>query len=122
MRPFRRDDAAEVNAWYRAHGQPIIPPSAFPQTGFISPGVAAGFLYGTDGGFALIEGYVSRPGCGPKKRHAALNEITNALVESAQEQGFTHVVAICRDTAIEKRAARHRFRPIGRYAVYAREM
>lgn len=122
MRAFRRDDLAEVNAWYDGHGMPTLPPAAIPVQGIIEPGVAAGFLYRTDSGICLLEGFVSRPGCGPKARHAAVEAITDGLVEAAQIQGFRHAIAICRDTAIEKRAARHGFRLMGRFAMYGREL
>lgn len=122
MRVFRRDDLDEVNAWHACHGMPTLLPAAIPNLGFITPGVAAGFLYETDSNICLIEGFVSRPGCGPKARHHALNEITDALLSTATERCFEHAIAICRNSAIEKRAARHGFRPLGRYAVYGKEL
>ena len=122
MRVFRRDDLDELNSWYVGHGMPTLPPSALPTLGMVQPGVAAGFLYETDSGVCLVEGFVSRPGSGPKERHRALEGITEALLASARDQNFKHAVAICRTSAVEKRAARHGFRPVGRFAVYGKEL
>ena len=122
MRPFRRDDLAEVNAWYAGHGMPALPPAAIPELGFIEPGVAAGFIYETDSGVCLLEGFVTRPGVGPKARHAALNDITENLLGAARDLRFGHAIAICRDSAVEKRAERFGFRSLGRFAVYGKEL
>jgi hypothetical protein len=122
MRVFRRDDLEAVNGWFSGHRQPPMVPAALPTLGLIEPGVAAGFLYETDSTMAMVEGYVTNPDAAPADRNAALDEITEALLDCAKDQRFKHVIAICRDDSIEKRAERHGFKLLGRYALMAREV
>lgn len=122
MRLFKAEDLVDVNAWYVGHGMPALRPSVVPKVGLVQPGVAAGFLYETDSGICMLEGYVTSPEAGPKARNAALDEITDSLLGYAQEIGFKHAIAICRDSAVEKRAAKHGFGMLGRFALMAKEI
>lgn len=122
MRRFVQSDLDEINTWYAARGAPSIPLSTLPEVGEIEPGVAAGFLYQTDSTLALVEGYVSNPEAPSDARNAALDGITAALIADAKALGVQQVVALCTDKGIEERAQRHGFKPIGMYAMLAKNL
>ena len=120
MRPFRIDDIAEMNGWLSEHEQGPVPPWALPEFGLFEPGVAAGFLYETDSGLALLEGYSSNPRSDAAVRSKALDDITEGLLEAAHDRGFRRVLAICQVPAIERRAERHGFKTVGAYTLMGR--
>lgn len=120
MRPFRMDDIGEMNGWLAEHEQGPLPPWALPEYGLFEPGVAVGFLYETDSGLALLEGYASNPATDAAVRSKALDDITEGLLGAAQERGFRKVLAICQVPAIERRAERHGFKAIGAYTLMGR--
>lgn len=97
-----------------------MPPHTLPKVGFISPGVAAGFLYQTDSCVAIIDGYISNPVLNRADRDEALDEVTQALLNKAKELGFTHVKCETKLTSIGARAERHGFVPLGTFTYYVR--
>lgn len=123
MRRFATSDIDEINGWYAARGLPRLEPWAFPSMGLVEPGVAAGFLYRTDSGLALLEGIVTNPAASASSRHAALTAIGAELVAEAKRAGIKRLLGICRDRGIAERAiAHHGMRPVGVYGLVAREV
>lgn len=122
MRRYVPSDLSEINAWHRAWGVPELPSGSLPEFGLIEPGVAAGFLYRTDSGMALIEGLISNPRSGRDDRNAALDAIGDELVAEAERQGFRWLLAISRNQNVQARAVRHGFRDSGKYAIMAKEI
>lgn len=115
VRQFDHTDLATVNRWYEGHEKPGMPLGALPQYGLIVENVAAGFLFTTDGDFAIIEAYVANPQSEKTQRSEALDRITAGLVEHARAQGFKSVLALSRHPAIEARAQRLGFSAVGTY-------
>lgn len=123
MRRFEPADIDEINGWYEARGLPRLERWAFPENGFIEPGVAAGFLYLTDSGLALLEGVVTNPAAEAKSRHAALGEIGASLIDEARRRDVKRLLGICRDRGIADRAVEHHgMRPVGVYGLVAMEV
>lgn len=94
IRPISADDEPMLSAWWTAHGKPIIPAHLWPKHGFLVNDLAAGFLIGTDAGFALAEWYVTRPGCAKIERREALRLLTQALSEKARQLGYAAIIAL----------------------------
>jgi len=103
MRKFTIADLPEVNSWYRARNLPEVPAEALSLTGFIEPGVAAGWMYSTDSAIALCESYISNPEAAPVLRHHAMDEITAAIIEEAKTHGFKWVIAYSTATDLNAR-------------------
>jgi hypothetical protein len=118
MRPFVASDLQEVNAWCAAHGRDPLPAERLPPTGAIVPGVACGFLYRTDSAVALLEAFITNPAATLRRRSAAVDEITLALL--AQARG-SYVMAICTAGGTARRAPRHGFRRHGLAVVLGME-
>jgi hypothetical protein len=117
MRPFELSDLAELNSWYRARGDQPISIELLPPTGFIEPGVAAGFLYLTNSSLALIEGFVSNPAASSEARHQALSAITAAILDLAETRSAS-VVAFIADESIKARAVKAGLKHIQDYGLF----
>ena len=98
----------QVHAWVQSRGD-VITPDALPQTGFIIPGKAAGFLYRTDSSIAWIEGLVAAPGLEREERSQAIDAVVAALIEEAGRLGFKTLMAYTVLDAVVKRSERFGF-------------
>ena len=101
-----------VRSWMEARNE-VITPDALPQTGFIIPGMAAGFLYRTDSSVAMIEGLVAAPGLGREVRDQAVDAIVLAVIAEAQRLGFKTLTGTTVLEAVVKRAERLGFIYVG---------
>jgi hypothetical protein len=99
----------QVLRWMEAWGQ-TISPDALPTTGFIVPGIAAGFLYRTDSSIAWIEGLVASRDISAEIRGLALDEIVRALRAEARRSGFKILLGYTQLQAVVDRALRHGFK------------
>lgn len=113
IREYRPEDYEEIAGWHRARGADAPSPALLSSTGHIVPGVAAGWLYLTNSGAALLEHYVSNPNAEPGARNAALDEITLALFKVAIDAGCRVVIALTADDSIADRARKHGLRDFG---------
>lgn len=80
-------DEEEVMGWF--HSRKIEMTSDYlPETGFIAPGIAAGFIYKTDGNFCIFEAFISNPNTTKKERESALSSVVTHMIEEAKKLGF----------------------------------
>lgn len=63
--------------------------NTLPETGYVMLDdkilVAAGFLRKVEGGFGMLDGYITNPACSSEQRHAALDGITSKLILVAKQ-------------------------------------
>lgn len=111
MRSFEPADSTEVGGWYRARGLRAPLAAMYPGTGMIEPGVAAGFLYRTDGALNLIEGVVTNPAASKRAAVRAVGAIVEALVTAAPEP----TLAFCAQPGMARRGQRAGMRRAGSY-------
>jgi hypothetical protein len=87
VRQFTENDIEEVIGWF--HSRKIeITSDYLPKTGFIAPGVAAGFIYRTDANFCIFECFISNPNTTKEERNTALNSIVTHMIEKAKNLGY----------------------------------
>lgn len=87
VRKFEKTDLSEVCGWF--HSRNIELTSDYlPETGFIEPGIAAGFIYKTDANFCIFESFVSNPNTTKEEREHALSSIVTNMIEEAKKLGF----------------------------------
>jgi|GEM_PF-1117745 hypothetical protein len=86
---------------------------ALPQSGFIIPGKAAGFLYRTDSSVALIENLVAAPGMSREERTGYVDAIVAAICAEAARLGFKLLLGYTQLDAVVKRAERFGFTYVG---------
>ncbi len=116
MRHIEASDFFELAIWWRTHEKTPLKEEQRPEHGIIVPGVAAGFIYLTDGDLAILEHYVTNPLASSEDRHEALDEITKGLTVIAKRAGKGRVVASVQDAGFLDRSVRdHGFRHLGTF-------
>lgn len=95
----------EVLRWYQMFGETMIP-EALPKTGYIVPGVAAGFLYRTDSSLCWLECLVANKDVPKEERNLALDAVVVALSQDAKKLGFKTLLGSTQLAAVVKRAQR----------------
>jgi len=87
IRRFNKTDLEEVLGWF--HSRKIdVTADYLPETGFIEPGIAAGFIYKTDANFCIFESFISNPNTTPIEREVALSLIVTKMITEAKNMGF----------------------------------
>lgn len=122
VRLYVPSDFSDLRHWYLLRNMIPASEKLLPPTGAIVPEVAAGFLYLTDGPFAIIEGLISNPKASAKDRKAAIALITRRLVELARGQGFPRVIAFTQLPAVSEHAKRCGFACIGSYQLLNKDL
>jgi L-amino acid N-acyltransferase YncA len=80
-------DLEEILGWF--HSRKIeITRDYLSLTGFIEPGVAAGYIYGTDANFCIFECFISNPNTTKSERQQALRQIVVEMIKEAKEMGY----------------------------------
>jgi hypothetical protein len=113
-----RNELFETMSWYEAHGQ-ATPNSDWFGKGYWIPGVAAAFVYETDGPRVYIEDVVTNLDASPKMRHEALEKLLSFVVAQSARRGYKYIVGWSRESDIAKRAADDGFTEIGKFEGFA---
>jgi hypothetical protein len=116
-RKYKQDDWLTVKSWYARRNVPCIAGRHLPKVGFIVPGVAAGFLVQTDGGFAMIEHLVGNPEVPDWQRSNGLDAVVSKLCEHGVKLGYSRILGITRLGVVKQRAIRHGFAAFGSYEI-----
>jgi len=77
----------EIICWFHERNLKITPDYLSP-TGFIEPGVCAGFIYATDSNFVIFESFISNPHTTKEQRRAALERVVAEMIIEAKEMGY----------------------------------
>ncbi|WP_163998233.1 hypothetical protein [Pyxidicoccus caerfyrddinensis] len=102
----------QIKGWLQLWNESMTH-DALPQTGYIIPGRAAGFLYRTDSSVALIENLVAAPGMSREERSTYVDAIVAAICAEAERLGFKILLGYTQLDAVVKRAERFGFAHIG---------
>lgn len=122
IRRYEKSDFGEVKGWFDARGIDHIREPLLPDIGFIEPGVAAGFLYQTDSGVCILEGFVTNKDAEGPLRNKALNEVISECMRTAKELGFQKVCAFSLDDSIIARAHKNDFKSSSGFTLLAKEI
>lgn len=122
IKKYELEDFKELSSWFDKHEIFKSEEKEFPSTGFIIKGIAAGFLYTTNGDYCILENFVSNPDASPQDRGIALTEITENLIELAKSLKYSYIIAITKVGSIKLRAINNEFKSLGNYEVFMREM
>lgn len=122
MRPYEDADIGEINLWAAAQGSPPLTRDVLPATGFIEPGIAAGFLFRTDSGIAFAHNIVTNPDAPLRTRYMAVHAIMDLCVVTAREMGFRHIITWSDAAGPIRRAVAHGGKIIGTATVLGMEL
>jgi hypothetical protein len=122
MRQYRESDLEDIGAWYVAHGLKAPPRELLPANGLVVPGVAAGFLYSTDSGLGLLEGFVTNPAASARARAEAVDAIADELEAVAGRLKMTQLIALVSSKGVERLAKRRGWKLAGNYPLVTQEV
>lgn len=107
-RKYKDEDFYSIIEWYEARhirpAQDMIPP-----TGFIVPGIAAGFLMRTDTSACILEPFIANPCANKHDRDKALNAIMSDLINEARHLGYDRVFGFSSHERMLERAVSQGF-------------
>ena len=108
-RPFIMSDLKDIRSWLETRGLDGDLVDDLPEIGMVIPGVAAGFLRQCEGGYALMDSFVTNPIEHHKTRNDALNSIVTALLEKAKQLKLKSLLAYSTDYFTLERAKKYGF-------------
>lgn len=120
VRRYRDDDYDTLSNWFHKWGLPIPCKHQLSTTGFIVPGMAAGFLYLTNSSIGIIDSYISDPDSDKLERDSALDAITVMLFRLAKDSQCSLVKCDSQHECIKRRAQRLGFDYIGEFSSFTR--
>jgi len=109
IRAYQKSDFEEVSSWFHKRNIPITE-SYLPKHGFISPGIAAGFIYSTDANFCIFECFISNPNTEENTRDMELKKIVTAMIQQAKELGFEEAYGFATSQGMIRRGAEQGFK------------
>lgn len=107
-RKFTRHDLNSINRWLAKRKLAKVKLSDLPKTGFIVPGVAAGFLRDCEGDLSIMDSLVTNPHASVETRHRALE----AVFETIKMYGGRQILGFTTDDGTLTRAKQHGFRQL----------
>ncbi len=122
VRRVEPSDIKEIQMWFQMWGLTAPHKDRFSDLGFIVPDVAAGFLYLTNSGVAIIDAYICNPGAHKRIRDEALDAITYRILEAAEGAGVQYLKGDTNFRTILRRAQKFGFKVVGQYASFAKEL
>lgn len=123
IRAFNDSDLKEIQSWYTERGVSLNAMRWLPRSGYIVPGIAAGFCFETDTPIGLLEGFVTNPKAHSAERHWAIREITARLIEDAGSKGIRQVIAITKVPSFMVRLRHdYGFEDLGSFRVFSKEI
>lgn len=120
VKEYTEFDYEKVAVWFHRRGLPVPALQQFSDTGIIVGNVGAGFLYTTNSGVAIIDGYITNPEAPPISRGKAVRIITERLMDIAELRGFKFIKCDTQERTIERFAKAYGFMEIGSYKVFSR--
>ncbi len=97
-----KSDFNEISTWFQDR-KIAIQEDYLPATGFIVPGIAAGFIYRTDANFCIFECFIGNPAKSAEERDVALNDIVAAMIGESKEMGFKEVYGFATSQSMIRR-------------------
>jgi hypothetical protein len=122
MRLFENDDYPIIFEWFEKRGMRTPPFNEFPRSGFIVDMHAAGFLIETDTSMAMFDFFISNPESPRALRDKALDQIVKGLSDLAKRRKYKYILCSSQVAAIERRAIKNHFRPLGLFKMFQKEL
>lgn len=122
VRKYQTHDYEMISEWYKKRGLTVPNRRYLPTNGIIAENIACGFVYLTDSEMAIIDCFISNPDSVKEDRDRALDKITEALMSYAKFFGSSAIKADSNLMAIQHRAEKYKFRYVGVFSSYFREI
>lgn len=120
VREYEESDFASIQRWLHKWNHEKITSEQLPETGFVVPGVAIGFVRMVEGNMAIFDSMVSNPYASQRLRHNALDDLVGHIMAHLKADGVTKVLAFTVDDGTLTRAKRHGFKQL-RHTLLSKE-
>jgi hypothetical protein len=120
--PVVRGDFKDIEQWFIARNLAMPEPWAFSTIGLIVEDVAAGWLYVTNSGCAMLDCYISNPKADHSSRKQALKQITKGLMKMAKNHGAQMILCNTKIDAIGELAESFGFRSDGVNSMFSKAL
>lgn len=111
LRKYMKSDFNEISTWFQDR-KIAIQEDYLPATGFIVPGIAAGFIYKTDANFCIFECFIANPSKSAEERDVALNNIVAAMIGESKEMGFKEIYGFATSQSMIRRGFEQGFKQL----------
>ena len=122
MRRYEPSDYSDLEEWIKKRGMLLASKMELPEIGIIEPGIGCGFLVQTDIKTAILDFFFSNPEASRKRRHDALFEIGQGLIQEARWLDYKRVSCSSRFVITQDLARSLGFRELGEFTDFIREV
>lgn len=124
IRHFSATQFPIIASWLHKRELPTNLVDTLPTNGFViysddRTGVAAGFIRKVEGGWGMIDGYLTNPDIAPNIRDEALNILTEKLLQHAKTMGISQLFAFSTDKNTITRSQQHGFQRLNHVVIVA---
>lgn len=110
LKEFKEEDYSEICQWWTKRNFPCFPYELLPRTGFIAPGLAAGFFYDSNNSLmGIVEWTVTNPDADKKLRQDALDHVISHIIEHAKIRGKKFIITYSDNDKLIERYNKHGF-------------
>lgn len=121
-RYFEEKDFEAIEFWFQQRHMNVPRRTSLPKTGWLVERVAAGFMYRTDSNVGILDVFITNPRAMPQERRAALKEISEKLIETAQRLGIKLLKCDTQVKSIMDLAEEFQFRKTGKFESFTKEL
>ena len=107
-----------LERWLKKRGVSLPDKRLLSNLGFVSNGIAIGFLFCTQAGQAYIDHVAADPDSNSHLRDQALDELFNALEVEAKKMGYVMAMALAALPAMKRRFMSRGYYPHGDYTLF----
>jgi hypothetical protein len=111
------EDKSTLDRWYHERNMPPMSNEFIPAVGFIVKDGAAGFLYMSECDMAYIEGFITPCNISFREREDALNLVTQALVNEAENLGIRKLMVVTEHQGVYNRMIKFNFSDMGEFRI-----
>ena len=113
MKVYQEKDYKTISHWCALRDMEPPPEWSLPELGVMVENIAVGFLILTNNNCAFLDFYISNPMSDKTMRSRALDQITEALIDTAKDLRVKLVMCNTASFPVKERARRHDFESVG---------
>jgi hypothetical protein len=98
-----------IASWYEKRGMGFDERFLSP-SGSVVEGIAAQFLYKTDGNICFLENLIANPDTDPEERDKAIDDVVKSNIKIAYNCGYNFIIGTTQLLTVAKRAEKLGFR------------
>lgn len=114
--PFQNEFLCRIKDFLSRRDLPLSMADSLPMIGFVisynDELIAMGFIRKVEGGYGMIDGYITDPDQPPHIRNEALDLLTYHIIKAAKDNNINNLIATTQDENTICRSLKHGFRKL----------